>query len=753
LFYKRGYLIVFFIALSSLLYAESNNYIQIRNIFTIGIKNFQIATKLPRVFEKNLEKNDIKSGDKIFSEGLILTYRLQEVELIIFKDDKEIGAIYISENSDLKFKFEENSINFWLNYGRIRFVINKSNKLNLFLNTTKIESNGTDFGVISIADEKSGNRIGYVIVFDGSVRHTSLNDPNNSEEVEKWYFSKFYDYKVFPQEKFTQGELFLWKSVQVFKNIEKLPETIPFVLEYLNFPEYDLSLKNEEETEEINQESPNLIEDVTEDTKNKITRDLSTDKKEKFDYMKFLTSFFSVELGTVSFNDNIGAKIVSRPGISLFDNQFEFGFYFFLTIIPSKIFTSDMIMNINNKNNEWSFGSDQGGVPEKIVFDVFDDILLKLRILRYNTIKDKIFIQVGEYNNISDRMFFSMVDFNSRIFFPMERKSSFINSYNLPFFQGLIYAEDILPKGLYNISLYFSNPSKSFKFRWGISAYLDCYDLIKFGANEESFFPAQFNTHFEFVAFDLPTYWFSIYINGGIYIPFSYNFATNGSLFVDMINKNPSSIAGAMAFNFGIQWRVKNFAFIGETIVDSDINKIGLFDISYSAKRDNRKNILSLWLTNMSNNALSIAEYNFGFRVKFRIEYLEYVLIEPAYQLTFSYTDNPNFTIFDIYYDKLYFRLSIDSKEKLKINVAFMIQWQIESVIGIIYDMVNSNFNTFLQNNIFYMGLTLRPHKTVEISLNGGIFPDFNNPSSTFRFLIDISASFKPQSFGKAKEK
>lgn len=742
LLYYKWAITIFFILLLASIYAN-DNYLEIRNIYTISVS--KIDGKSPRVFENNIEKKEVKKDDKIYSNGIILTYKHQDIELIIYKNSKPIGAIYISENSDLRFNFENDSINIEINYGRTRFVIKEYNKLNVFLNTTKIESKGTDFGVLSLLDEKNNSRKGYVIVFDGSIKHTSLNNESNSFNVEKWSFSRFYDYEVYAPEKFTPGELFVWKSVQVFKDSDQLVKDVPIVLEYLNFPDYDLSLKDKEDLTDDMDKSKSItkIEDRT--------TDLTTDKK--FDYMKFLTSFFSVELGSITFNNNIGAKIISRPGIKLFNDKFEFGFYFFLTIIPSKVFTGDMIMNINNKNNEWSFGTDQGGVPEKIVFDVFDDLLLKLRVLRYNKIEDKVFIQAGEYNNISDRMFFSMVDFNSKIFFPMERKTSFVNSYNLPFFQGLLYAEDILPKGLYNISLYFSNPSKSFKFRWGISSYIDCYDLIKFWKDEESFFPAQFNTHFEFVAFDLPTYWFSIYFNGGIFLPFSYNFAKNTSVFIDMINKNPSSIAGAMAFNFGIQWRVKKISFIFETIVDSDINKIGLFDISYSAKRENRKTILLNWITNMNNNQISISEYNFGFRIKVRIEHLQYFLIEPTYQLTFSYTDNNNFGIFDIYYDKLYFRLIIDSKDRLKVNVSFILQWQIESLIGVIADMTQSNFNTLFKNNIFYMGLSLKPHKTVEISLNGGVFPDFSSPLSNVKFLIDINASFKPESFGTVKKK
>ncbi len=752
--YKRVLIPILIIFIINFIHSQeqANNFIKIRNIHVISTNEFQIQNKLPKIFENNIEKKEIKINDNFFSNILILTYKFQEIELIIYKNSVPIGAIYLSENSDLKFVFDNEEMNIYLNYGRARFVIEKPNKLNIFLNTTKIETEGTDFGVLSLVNEKDNSRYGYVIVFDGSVKHTSLNDSQNSEMVEQWYLSKFYENKVYPKEKFDRASLFLWQTVQSFKDLEKAPQNIPFVLEYLKFEETDVGFKKEEEEETgitfEQEKSIDVTTDLTTDKKEQVVK-----KKEKFDYLKFLTSFFSVELGSIAFNNNIGAKIISRPGINLFDDKFEFGFYFFLTIIPSKVFTGNMIMSINNRNNEWSFGSDQGGIAEKIVFDIFDDILLKLRILRYNRIEDKIFIQVGEYNNISDRFLFSMNDFNSKIFFPIQRKTSFVNSYNLPFFQALIYAEDILPKGLYNISLFFSNPSKSFKFRGGLSAYIDCYDLIKFGENEESYFPAQFNAHFEFVAFDLPTYWFSLHLNGGILLPFSYNFVTNASQLSNMINQNPSSIAAGMAFDFGIQWRVKGFSFLGEIIVDSDINKVGIFDISYSAKRDNRKNELSLWLTNLTNNSLSISAYNFGCRVKFKIEPNKYILIEPAYQLTFGYSDNPNITFFDIYYDKFYFKLLIDSKEKLKINVLFLIQWQIESLITTIYEMTQSNFNRFLTSNILYIGLTLKPHKTVDISLNGGIFPDFNNPGAPVQFLIDINASFKPQSLTKQNKK
>ena len=79
----------------------------------------------------------------------------------------------------------------------------------------------------------------------------------------------------------------------------------------------------------------------------------------------------------------------------------------------------------------------------------------------------------------------------------MDRKSSFVFDFKLPFFETFIYAEDVLPKGLYGIDMALMTPYKSFKFKFDISSFIDCFDLMQFN-NNESIFPwyANFNLGF-----------------------------------------------------------------------------------------------------------------------------------------------------------------------------------------------------------------------------------------------------------------
>ena len=283
----------------------------------------------------------------------------------------------------------------------------------------------------------------------------SRKDLDNSEMVEELQICEFENYTIFTPRYFNMAEFKSWKNDMLFRT-ENIPQNLHLILETLDFRE-------------------------------KIEK---KGKMPKFSYKKLVASILSFEAGTINYDKNIAIKCVWRPGASVLGNKFEFGFFVPVNFIPSKTFTTQPFMNVNGNNNEWSFGSDKIGNAQAIVFDIFDDILLKIRILRYNNINEKVFLQLGRYNNVSDFLQYSMVDFNSHIFYPKYRKVSFVSKFTLDWFEAFIYAEDVLPKGIYGTNLLFMTPNKSFKFKFRISAFIDCYDLIKFDYTE-SFFPAQ----------------------------------------------------------------------------------------------------------------------------------------------------------------------------------------------------------------------------------------------------------------------
>ncbi|HQB61381.1 MAG TPA: hypothetical protein PK899_06980, partial [Spirochaetota bacterium] len=269
-----------------------------------------------------------------------------------------------------------------------------------------------------------------------------------------------------------------------------------------------------------------------------VVKDQTSDLK-AIKLLRFFSSFFANETGFYSYDKKTCVKFVWKPGVALEKEKFEFSFYFPVFFSVDKMFANNMLLPVNNTNNEWSFGSDQNGSTVKIVLDAVDDALLKLRILRYNNINDNFFFQMGELNNFSDSSRFSLVNFCSKIFFPMYRKTSFIIKGESNIFEGFFYAEDILPKGLYGLSLKFMTPYSSFKFKFGIDIFADGYDFMNFDKGRELYFPTQVNLISEFNAFNIPSFSFSIFLNMGALFPLSYNFGSNSSLAINTIKTNP----------------------------------------------------------------------------------------------------------------------------------------------------------------------------------------------------------------------
>ena len=683
----------------------------------------------PLLFYDENNSIEIKLNDKISPGATILTSDDQTLEIIIYKVDKAYGIILIKENTDFKFQFNnlKTILDVRVIYGGIRGVIDEGIVTSINSETIKSAIYGADFGLISIINKK-GKRTGYSIVFGGELLMASRKNLDNSEIVEEFQICKFIDNKIFEPRNFNMQEFNTWKKNMLFQS-NNIPPNLNLILETLDFNEI---FKVESQVEEV--------------------ESIEEDKTSKFDYKKFLAAILSFEAGTLNYDKNIGIKCVWRPGASFLGDKFEFGLYIPVNFIPSRSFTKQPFFNVNGYNNEWSFGSDQNSNAPAIVFDVFDDILLKMRIIRYNHINEKIFLQSGQYNNVSDFLQYSLVDFNSHVFYPKYRKTSFITIFNLPWFKGFVYAEDVMPKGLYGTDLQFMTPAKSFRFKYRISAFMDCYNLINF-SKQESFFPAQFNNTFNFDAFNVPSLGFSLFLSGGIFIPFSYNFDTGSSLFQTLVSKNPGAIAVNISCSTGFSLRILDFELSCESYLDSGLNKIGLFDTFYFATRDARSLILAYWMSSKTTEAISIDDFNFGFRVRTKYSFKEHIIVELSYQLTLStVTRIVQYYGMHVsgyrYYDKLYFKLSLDSVDKWKVNFSLFILWQAQ-VLGITF----TSPTNFQLGNLIYTGLKIKPHKGIDINLAAGIYPDYITFSDPWysQFMFDFSIAIKPLPFFEIK--
>ena len=658
------------------------------------------AEKIPQIsFEGKLENAQI--NERVFNNSTILTDENQRVELALYCEDEQVGLLVVGDNTDVRISYDNsnNQQSFYINYGRIRVVSAKSIVTDIESKTVLSRNYGGDFGLIILANDKGINN-GNFIVFDGEASINSKINTGNNHVIKPLEYVYIENGEIYPPEEIGNRIVFDWKETSKALSPDISP-SLTLVLE-----DIDTTVIPKEE-------------------------DQTSDKKVKngFNYKKFLSNFLSFEIGSINYDRNIGVKFVHKPGFSVLDNKLEFRFYLPVNFIPSKIFTKDAFFRVNRYNNEWTFGFDQNGVVQAIVFDAIDDLLLKVEKIRFNTPDDLFFLQFGLYHDVSDFNDYSMVGFNSRIFYPKLRKPSLFSSIKTKWFEGFIYAEDALPKGLYGTDLIFMSPRQSFKIKYRISAFADCYDMIS-TYNGETFTLFQANSTLNFDAFNVSSFGFSIYLSGGMLVPFSYNPTTGESLFNQMIAANSSALATGISAETGFLIRLYKLSFFSEFIFDSGLNKIGLFDSLYIAQRENHVSMITTWMNTMIERPVSIYDYNFGLRIRFKYNLLKHVLFNTAYQITVP-----------AYYDKFYFKLVLDSLDKWKVNLAFYTEWVISKIVlGII------SYRDLQENNVFYLGFKISPYKGFDINLAGGIYPDFDTYIDPWysKFLFDFSIAIRP---------
>lgn len=644
--------------------------------------------------------------DKIIVPGsTILTSSNQQVEMIIYRDATADGIVIINENTDFRFDYnaENEILEISVVYGSIRTVIKEGAAVTVNSESIKSELYGVDMGFYSIVDGEQ-RKAGYVIVFGGEALLAGRSATKNFTAVKTLNIARFIEDRVENAREFLLEEYLEWKERMLIKS-DAVPEYLPVALEYLN------------------------LEVVEGDVTTDVTEDIVVINEKKVDYKKILNALLSFEAGNISYENNIGITLAYTPGTTFFDEKLEFMMDFSVFMIPSKIFTDDVILKTNRTNNEWSFGSDQDGNAAAIVYDIFDDLLLKLKLFRYNTENDAVYLNIGRHYNISDFMNYSVSNFNSFIFYPGYKNTSLLFKVNLNWFEAIIFGENIMPRGLYFTELNFMTPAKSFRFRFKLSGAIDCFDLIQFD-EEESYFPAQFNTTFNFDAFNVPSFGFSLFLSGGIYMPFSYNFSDSSSAFNDMTASNSLAVIANSSCTFGFKMRLREFNFSGEFVYDSGLNKIGLFDIAYMASRDNQANVISNWLADVSSRDLTINDFNFGVRAIVGYDILDMVEMEASYQITF-----PD------YYDKLFFKLIIDITHLEQLSLSVFVLWKLERIINTL-----QNLKQFQENNIGYFGLIIKPLKSLEVNFSAGVYPDFITYSDPWycKFVLNVFIRVRP---------
>ncbi|OHD43584.1 MAG: hypothetical protein A2086_13025 [Spirochaetes bacterium GWD1_27_9] len=722
MYYKnilKKILILFFIfSLHSLIGQEKSGfYGVITNIFLANSDS-----RNPILYNNN-EQKELKINDKVYSGNVILTSDSEEVELCFYNNNVPIAFLIIGENTDLEINYGS-QFDLKLTFGRCR-IVNNTETIHLLSKTVKSIIRNSDFGFESIL--KEGKTTGYFIVFDGSVQAISLKSPNitsiNTLEV-----CEFTDFTLSEKKSFKREELYSWQASMLSKS-QNIPDLLNLMLEKLIFKQKTIVEEQEATTDVV------VKKDVTTD----IVKQTIKPKNDFRGLLSFEFGGLGYKLDSInSLSKNIGIKFVYNPTISLLDNKLEFSFYLNLNFFPAAIGQQepwDMFgsINYNTKfiNREWSFGTDQGGFVPKVIFDVFDDIFSKIKTIRVNNEEDTMFFKVGEYSSISDPLHFTFFNFNSKYFNLLQRKTSLVTMFNLKYFKAFIYAEDILPKGLYGGTITLLTPNESFRLRFILNGFVDCYDLIKYDGNT-FILPSFFSANIIFDTFNTASFGLFFFFNGGINIPFYSNTQSNFS----------EMLTSGLIFSFGSSIRFKDVTFSMEFVKDSKIAKVGNFDISYTYSRDKKITDMSSWF-NLTTKRTSFNEYfsdhYFGLRLKLNYSFLKHVIFDFSGQIGFSAnlsSANLPTSLNDIY-DRIYLRLAFDSLDKWKVGFNLYIIWNIDNL----YQAITKN--NFIGSNLGFLGFGIRPHKALEINAQTGMTPISNN----LAFFFDINFVFRPLYF------
>jgi hypothetical protein len=750
-----------------------------------GIVNY-ISGDAPEIHYSDTESGSLKLNDRLKSGCTILTGEHQAVEITIYNDNKASGYIVMSENTDIEINFGE-TIDLSMNYGRIRTVSNVGNPIALRSKAAGIRLNGGDLGFDSLIDDEN-NVKGAVLDFGGTFDVAS-SISSQSGTLNPMGRCDLLNGDLIFSAGFSKDDLNFWQGSMALKS-DNIPDNVNFFLEKIKLDAADQKTQN---VNTIKKETPvvkesettakNSTDDVKKETEVKQdsenvpvveNSDVTGDKAEKktgvFDRDKFLCEFLSFKFAGTGYDEmienfklqNLGVIFAFDPSIVLFDGKFEFGFYLDLAFFPYTVCVTttpgwEMFGQVNSNSrfadHEWSFGSDQNSEAGRIVFDVFDDLLLKMKTIRYNDPDDKIYVKAGQFNGIDETLKFSLDNFNPVYFSRLQRNESFFTKFDFGWFKANIYAEDVMPKGLYGTNFTLSTPGKSFVFKYYFSTYMDCYDTVQFSDNAVWMMPARFDSSLILDTFNLPSFGLTFFLNGGVFIPFS-------SLLND---RNSMLVSSGLIFSFGfnIRGNVKNneFNFSLEFVKDGYLDKIGMFDLSYKMNRESYVSRMLSYYDGLSGRVTNdyFSDHYFGFRSRFNYNFLKHVNVDLSYQWGISMgltsynvsglgaipvPDTANIR----YYDKINFKLTLDSLDKWKIPCDLYLLWAFDGVINAIGNtVVSSNAYSFFSSNSIFLGSNIHFIKGLSLFIQGGMYPFAGLPN----FCFEAGLNFKPYYFKK----
>lgn len=389
---------------------------------------------------------DVSIGTQLPIGWTVLTGNGDSIELKVEPDD---SVIKIAENTNFKVMAlqginDSESSDFELIFGKFRTIAAKlvgDEVYNFYGQTSACGVRGTDFGMQIVTDQASGIKE-ETFVFEGEVELTHQVTGQTVSVAANQYVNAA-DFKVIDMTPEVQSSL---QEELTFEQPPVVPPVPPVELTPTE-PVNILPLDSEQQEETVF-ESPILPQSeinlaLIENTigtgglfinNTPVTQSGNGEKSQN----NFLSNFISFEIGTIVIDDQVYGKAVYTPSFVI--GKFELALYFPLIYMNNIMNPGDWYRP--QGNNEWSFGTDQDTV-EDTVKDIFSDLVLKLRYIKFGEQRDKFHFQAGNLSSITLGHGFIMRDFANDIDFPAIRRVGFNLGVNTPVFGMEAMASDL----------------------------------------------------------------------------------------------------------------------------------------------------------------------------------------------------------------------------------------------------------------------------------------------------------------------
>lgn len=231
----------------------------------------------------------------------------------------------------------------------------------------------------------------------------------------------------------------------------------------------------EEKKEESTAVTPEPVEELTTEDlaaaqESTPSADTSATKDSKL--AEALRDFFGMEIGTTTIDGHTYSKVIVQPTLNL--AKLKLGLY-----LPV-IYTDNMFDPAQwykpQGNDEWSFGTDQGGKTEYVLLDILKDTMLKLKFIEYGTQGwDPFYLKVGNLNNMSIGHGTIMNNYANDSEFPAIRKIGLNMGFDVGVFGMELVGNDLADPSIFGSRL-FLNPIKSYEaFQIGLTGITDLF--------------------------------------------------------------------------------------------------------------------------------------------------------------------------------------------------------------------------------------------------------------------------------------